>query len=115
MGAANEMDLDYQHLLLGAAPSLRYEPATASRIDGFLIRAEACVIGWQRGRSIVDINVDGGSHRVEFDRDADLKQFLARAESRGITLHRDREIILAVLGIGAVLILGIAIAIWLRP
>ena len=109
------MDLDCQHLLFGTVPSIRYGPVTAPRIDGFLSQAERCTIGWQRGRPVVDINVDGGSHRVEFDRDADLKQFLAKAQSRGVPLHRDREIVLAVLGFGAVFALVIAIAIWLRP
>ena len=109
------MDIDYRHLLVGAAPSLRYGPATMSRIDALLARAKGCVIGRQRGRAFVDINVDGVSHRVEFDGEADLEQFVAGVRSRGIPLHRDREVVLAVLGMGAVLILTIAIALWLRP
>ncbi|TPN85605.1 hypothetical protein FJ987_21340 [Mesorhizobium sp. CU2] len=109
------MDIDYRHLLVGAAPSLRYGPATASRIDALLLRAEGCVISRQRGRAFADVNVDGVSHRVEFDREADLEQFVSGVRSRGIPLHRDREVVLAVLGIGAVLVLTIALALWLRP
>ncbi|TGT65659.1 MULTISPECIES: hypothetical protein [unclassified Mesorhizobium] len=109
------MYIDYQHLLSGSAPSLRFGPATASRIDGLLAQAKGCVVGRQRGRPFVEINVDGAPQRVEFDRDADLGLLLARVEARGIPLHRDREVTAAVLGMGAVLILAIALAVWLRP
>lgn len=109
------MYLDYQHLLSGTAPSLRFGPAAASRIDGLLVRAKGCVVGRQRGQPFVDVIVDGAPRRVEFDRDEDLELLLARIEARGIPLHRDREVVAAALGIGAVLILAIALAVWLRP
>ncbi|TGS16851.1 hypothetical protein EN852_006485 [Mesorhizobium sp. M2E.F.Ca.ET.209.01.1.1] len=109
------MYIDHHHLLPGSAPSLRFGPATASRIDGLLVEAKGCVVGRQRGRSFVDINVDGAPQRVEFDRDADLGLLLANIKARGIPLHRDREVIAAVLGMGGVLILAIALAVWLRP
>lgn len=105
------MYIDYQHVLPGTVPALRFGPSTTSRIDGLLARAKGCVVGRQRGRPFVDINVCGASHRVEFDRDADLGLLLARIEARGIPLHRDHEVIAAVLGTGAVLILAIALAV----
>lgn len=114
-GAMSGMDIDYQHLLTGVVPALRFGPANAPRIEVLLLRAKGCVIGRQAGRPYVDFNVDGISHRVEFDREADTKELLARIEARGLPLHRDREIILAVLGMGAVLVLAIALAVWLRP
>ncbi|RVD23465.1 hypothetical protein EN742_36305, partial [Mesorhizobium sp. M4A.F.Ca.ET.020.02.1.1] len=82
------MYIDYQHLFPGSAPSLRFGPATTSSIDGLLAQAKGCVVGRQRGRPFVDINVEGAPHRVEFDRDADLGLLLARIEARGIPLHR---------------------------
>jgi hypothetical protein len=109
------MYIHYQHLLSGTAASLRFGPATASCVDGLLVQAKGCVVGRQRGRPFVDINVDGTSQRVELDRDADLALLLARIEARGIPLHRDREVVAAVLGTGVALILAIALAVWLRP
>ncbi|WP_181175669.1 hypothetical protein [Mesorhizobium sp. B2-3-4] len=109
------MYIDYQHLLSGHAPSLRFGPLTASRIDGLLARAKGCVVGRQCGRPFVDINVDGAPHRVVFDRDADLELLLAAIEAGAIPLHRDREVVAAVLGVGAVLVLAVALAVWLRP
>ncbi|MDX8458862.1 hypothetical protein [Mesorhizobium humile] len=113
--AVSGMDIDYQHLLAGAVPTLRFGPATAPRIEVLLVRARGCVTGRQAGRPYIDFNIDGISHRVEFDREADMKQLLARIKARGTPLHRDREVILAVLGMGAVLVLAIALAVWLRP
>ena len=103
------MDIDYQHLLAGIVPEFRYGPANASRVDGLLARAKGCVLGRHRG------HVDGVPHRVAFDRDADSRLLLSRIEARGIPVHRDREVILGVLGIGAVLVLAIALAVWLGP
>jgi len=109
------MDIDYQHLLAGTVPAFRYGPANASRVDGLLARAKACVLGRHRGQFFIDIHVDGVAHRVAFDRDADSRLLLSRIEARGIPVHRDREVILGVLGIGAVLVLAIALAVWLGP
>ena len=108
------MYIDYQYLLAGVIPPIHYDATTASYIERLLTQAKGCIVGRQGGRPFVDITVDGISHRVEFDRDADLKQILLRIEVLGIPLYRDREITLAVLMLGAVLMLAITVALYLR-
>ncbi|PLP56639.1 hypothetical protein CYK37_24705 [Mesorhizobium loti] len=108
------MYIDYQYLLAGVARPLHYRAATASHIERLLGQAKGCVVGRQGGHPFIDINVDGISHRVKFDRDADLKQVLARVEALEIPVYRDREVALAILILGAVLMLAITVALCLR-
>ena len=109
------MDIDYRHLLEGTPGALRYGPASAQRMEELLARASGCVLGRQGGHPCIDIVVDTVSHRVRFEREADFREVLGRIETRELPVHRDREMAFALFGIGSVLILGIALAMWLKP
>ena len=113
IGAA--MELDFQHLLADTPAPIRYRPAEASRVEDLLTRATGCVAGRQSGRPYIDIVVGSVSHRVEFDQQADFEHAVAGIKARGLPIHRARDVIVALIGVGGVLILAIVLAIWLRP
>ncbi|MBN9220551.1 MAG: hypothetical protein J0I79_21600 [Mesorhizobium sp.] len=109
------MELDFQHLLTETPAPIRYRPGEAARVEALLARATGCVVGRQRGRFYVDIVINSVPHRVEFDRQADFDQACAVIRTRSIPVHRERDVMVALICTGAVLVLAIAIAMWLRP
>lgn len=109
------MELDYQHLLTEAPAPIRYRPVEASHIESLLARATGCVVGRHSGRPYVDIVIASVSHRVDFERQADFEHAVAAIKARELPVHREREVMIALIGVGAVLILAIAVAMWLRP
>jgi len=113
IGAA--MELDFQHLLTETPAPIRFRPGEAARVEALLARATGCVVGRHRGRFYIDIVIGSIPHRVEFERHADFDHAFAGIKARGLPVHRERDVMMALIGAGAVLILAIAVAMWLRP